>query len=103
MPRKASVRFDFSTRDELLKDPVNAAIYLEECLVDGNMKLFQEALKDVAKAQGGMTALANETNLAREALYRSLSKNGKPQMETIAKVLSAMGLRISIVPDSAHA
>jgi probable addiction module antidote protein len=104
MTRKASVPFDFSIRDELLKNPENAAVYLEECLVDGNMELFQEALQNVAKAQGGMTALAKETDLAREALYRSLSKKGKPQMETITKVLSALGMRISIVPETtAHA
>ena len=98
MTRKASVPFDFSVHDKLLQNPENAAIYLEECLIDGNMELFQEALQNVAKAQGGMTALANETGLAREALYRSLSKKGKPQMETITKALSAMGLRLSIVP-----
>lgn len=100
MTRKSSVTFDFSARNELLKDPENAAIYLEECLIDGNMELFQEALGHVAKAQGGMTALAEETQLARQALYRSLSKSGNPQMDTITKVLGAMGMRISIVPDT---
>jgi probable addiction module antidote protein len=46
-----------------------------------------------------MTYLANETGLARQALYRSLSKKGKPQMETIAKALSALGLMFSIVSE----
>ncbi len=53
MTKKASRPFDFSIRDELLKDPEHAALYLEECLIDGDMELFQAALKDVAKAQGG--------------------------------------------------
>ncbi len=102
MTKKASVPFEFD-KLELLKDPEQAAIYLEECLIDGNMELFQVALRDVAKAQGGMSALASETKLAREALYRSLSKKGKPKMETINKVLGAMGMRFSIVPEtSAH-
>ncbi|MCK5373844.1 MAG: putative addiction module antidote protein [Alphaproteobacteria bacterium] len=96
---KRSIPFNFEKQNELLKDPENAAIYLEGCLADGNMELFREALKKVAKAQGGMTALANETGLAREALYRSLSKTGKPQMETVTKALSALGLRLSIVPE----
>ncbi|MBL1419969.1 MAG: putative addiction module antidote protein [Alphaproteobacteria bacterium] len=101
MTRKKTTPFDFSGRDELLKDPKNAAVYLEECLIDGDMHLFQEALGNVAKAQGGMTALADETNLTRQALYRSLSKDGNPQMDTITKVLHAMGMRISIVPETA--
>ncbi|MCK5592088.1 MAG: putative addiction module antidote protein [Candidatus Pacebacteria bacterium] len=100
MTRKASIPFDFSIRDELLKDPKNAAIYLEGCLEDGNMELFQEALKNVAKAQGGMAVVAAETKLNRESLYRALSKKGNPKMDTITKVLGAMGMRISIVPET---
>ncbi len=75
MTKRASRTFDFSIRDELLKDPEeHAALYLEECLIDGDMELFQAALKDVAKAQGGMQALAKDTELNRESLYRALSK-----------------------------
>lgn len=89
--------FDFSLRDELLRDPENAAIYLAECLEDGDMELFQEALRHVAKAQeGGVKGVAEHANLNRENLYRALSKNGKPQLETISKMLSAMGLRFTV-------
>ena len=89
--------FDFSGRDELLRDADQAAVYLEECLVDGDMELFQEALRNVAKAQkGGVKAVAEQAELSRENLYRALSKKGKPQMETITKMLSALGMRISI-------
>jgi len=100
MTNKPSVPLDFSGRDELLKDPKHAVAYLEECFVDGNLELFQEALRDVAKAQGGMSALARETKISREALYRALSKKGNPQFETIFKVVSAMGFKFSIVPDA---
>ncbi|MGK7877879.1 MAG: addiction module antidote protein [Xenococcaceae cyanobacterium] len=98
MTGKASKPFDFTNRDELLKDPKYAAIYLEECLADGNMELFQEALRDVAKAQGGMKAVSEQAELNRESLYKALSKKGKPQMETITKVLAALGMRLSIAP-----
>ena len=82
----------------MLKDPKYEAIYLEECLADGNLELFQEALRDVAKAQGGMTAVSEQAKLNRESLYKVLSKTGKPQMETITKVLAALGMRFSITP-----
>ena len=99
MNTKRSIPFDSSGRDELLKYPENAAIYLEECLLDGDLELFQEALQHVAKAQGGMTQLSAKTSLARESLYRSLSREGRPQMETITRVLKGLGMRISIVPE----
>lgn len=91
--------FDFSSRDELLRDPENAALYLAEYLEEGDMALFQEALKNVAKAQeGGVRAVARQADISRENLYRALSRRGKPQLDTVAKTLSAMGLRFTITP-----
>ena len=99
MPRKPSRPFSV-TRNDLLKDSEYAAMYLEECLADGDIELFKLALKNVTDARlGGMTALARETNLGRESLYKSLSKTGNPRLETLTKVLSASGLRLSIVPE----
>ena len=95
----ASKPFDFSFRDELLRDPEHAAFYLEEILESGNMELFQEALRNVAKAQeGGVKGVAMKANVSRENLYDALSKSGKPQMETVTKMLAALGLRFSITP-----
>ena len=93
---QASVSFD-ETSKELLSDPECAALYLEECLEDGDIELFKLALKHVADAQvGGMTKLSQTTDLTREALYRSLSKQGNPRLDTLTKVLDAFGLRIGI-------
>ncbi|MGI0480712.1 addiction module antidote protein [Geminocystis sp. CENA526] len=81
---------------QCLQDRETAAIYLEECLADGDIELFQAALQDVAKAQGGVTAIAQTAELNSTSLYRSLSKTGKPQFKTISKVLSALGMRMSV-------
>lgn len=90
------------TSDRLLKDPEVAAMYLEEILADGDMDMFKQALKDVATARvGSMAELSRETQLAREALYRSLSRKGNPRLDTLAKVLHASGLRLSIAPEPA--
>lgn len=99
MTRKTSRPFDVSELS-FMKDPENAALYLEECLADGDMEQFQEALRDVAKAQGGMASVAETANLGRESLYKALSKKGRPQMETVSKVLGALGMRLSVVPQS---
>lgn len=96
---RASRPFDFSGLDELLRDPENAAVYLADFLETGDMELFQEALKDVAKAQqGGLAGIAEQAKLNRGSLYKSLSKTGKPQLDTVAKMLSAMGLQFTITP-----
>lgn len=95
----ASKPLDFGPRDELLRDPENAAFYLEQILEGGNIELFQEALRTVAKAQqGGVKAVAKEANVSRENLYDALSANGKPRLETINKTLAALGLRFAITP-----
>jgi probable addiction module antidote protein len=80
-----------------LKDPESAALYLEEALAAGDTAAFKLALRNVAEARlGGMSALSGRTQLNREALYRSLSQGGNPTLETITKVMRALGLRISV-------
>ncbi len=97
---KNSRSFD-ETSKALLQDPEMAAMYLEEVLESGDIALFKLALRDVAAVRvGSMTKLAKETNLAREALYTSLSKDGNPRLETLTKVLGAAGLRLSVAPIS---
>ncbi len=96
MTRKASKPFDFGNL-EVLKDPEHAALYLEEILAEGDMEMFKEALKDVAAARvGNMTTLAKKTRLAREALYTTLSRKGNPRLDTLTKILDAVGLRLTV-------
>ena len=91
--------FDFSSRDELLRDPENAALYLAEFLASGDMELFREGLRHVAKAQeGGISAVAEQAELGRANLYKALSRNGNPQMGTISKTLAALGLKLTVTP-----
>jgi probable addiction module antidote protein len=89
------------TFDDLLKEQLQnkriAAMYLEECLADGNIELFKKALKDVADAQlGGITALSRDVDLNRQSLYRTLSEDGNPRLNTLVKILDALGLRIAV-------
>ena len=45
-----------------------------------------------------MSALARETGLSREGLYKALSANGNPSLDTVLKVTHALGLRLQFVP-----
>jgi len=100
MKKKPTRPFN-KTSQQLLKDPKVAAEYLEDILADGNMELFTAALKDVADAcLGGMSALSKKTDLNRQQLYKTLSKNGNPRLNTLKEVLHAVGLRVSVTPDA---
>lgn len=86
---------------ERLKDPKYAAGYLNAVLADKDEEVrerFLLALGDVAKAHG-MTKLAKETDFTREAMYRTLSKDGNPEFETLTSLLKAVGLRLFVKVD----
>ena len=82
---------------EHLDSPKAIAAYLDAVMEDGDPALFTAALGDVARARG-MTEIARESGLAREALYRALSAEGKPEFTTVLKVMKALGVRLSSVP-----
>ena len=81
-----------------LKDSKEAAAYLNACLEDEDPRVFLLAMRDVAESFGGMTSLADKTELNRESLYRTLSLRGNPRYTNLRSVLGAFGLRISIEP-----
>ncbi len=76
-----------------LKTPEDVVAYLEAALEDGDPTLVAAVLGDIARARG-MTAVARESGLGRESLYKALSPNGNPEFSTIMKVVEALGLRL---------
>ena len=60
----------------------------------GDSKAFIGLLGGMAR-QRGVSRVAPETGLAREALYRALSSDGNPEFATIVKVTTALGLQLS--------
>ena len=88
---------------DYLKTQEDIYYYIDAALEDGNPKVLLEALKNIAKAKGGMTHLAKETGLNRESLYKALSQNGNPRYETLTTIIKAMGFRLSIEPLDSHA
>jgi probable addiction module antidote protein len=79
-----------------LKNPDEAAHYLNACLEDEDEHVFLLALRDVAEAHGGVRALSRNAHLNRENLYRMLSKSGNPSLDSLAAVLNACGLRLAV-------
>jgi len=71
------------------------ALYLNAALEENDPSLIAAALGDIARSKG-MSAIARETGLSRETLYRSLSPSGNPELGTILKVAECLGLRFRI-------
>ena len=81
---------------ETLRTPDEMAAYLEVCIeeADGDAAFIAKALGDIARAQG-MTQIARQTGLSRESLYKALSGDRSPSFDTVLKVISALGLKLS--------
>ncbi|HJX72954.1 MAG TPA: addiction module antidote protein [Candidatus Deferrimicrobiaceae bacterium] len=80
-----------------LRDPKEAAEYLNAALEEGESEVFLLALKDVAEALGGgMSKLARKTRLNRENLYRMLSEKGNPELRSLGNLLDALGFKLAI-------
>ncbi len=83
---------------ESLKDPKEAAAYLEAAIEEGDQAGIMRALRNVAEALGGIAYIARAAKLNREALYRTLSEGGNPELRSLTAILRAAGLRLSVTP-----
>ncbi len=80
---------DFLTSDEAI------AAYLEAALEDGEPKVVAAALGDIARVKG-MSTIAKDAGVTREALYKALSEKGDPKLSTLLGVMKALGLRFNV-------
>ena len=88
---------------ELFKeDPAFAAEYLNQLLQDGEPADLLVALRQMAQARGGVRAIAKETELNANQLYRTLSLQGNPELRSLSAVLKALGLRLAVQPVGQH-
>ncbi len=93
-PRDASFE-DYMT--ESMKDPAEAAAYVEAVMELDDPAALLIALRHVAKAHG-MAEVARRANMGDKTLFKALSADGNPTLTTVHKVLHAVGLRLSVIP-----
>ncbi len=88
---------------EYLDDDQAVSDYLQEAMKiaqeDSDPAFLTVALGTVARARG-MSQIAKDTGLSRESLYKALGSEGNPEFATILKVLQALGLKLSIQPQT---
>lgn len=81
------------------KDPAYAMQLLNAILEDGDQSEFLIALRQMAKAFGGVQAVAEQADLNPTQLYRTLSPDGNPALSNFSAILKAMGMRLSVQAD----
>lgn len=96
--KRKTTKETFSRYDsaEYLRSEEDIVAYLQACLAEAgdDAAFIAHSLGVVARAHG-MMQLSRETGLSREALYKALSNDGNPTLDTVLKVMKAFGLKLS--------
>jgi probable addiction module antidote protein len=80
-----------------LKNPEEAAAYLNAALEEDDWSVFTIALRDVVDSLGGgVGSIAQKSHLNRESLYRMLSQKGNPRLRSLNSVIHSLGFEMTI-------
>jgi probable addiction module antidote protein len=82
---------------EHLRSDEDIATYLSLVIEEDEPGELAHALGVVARARG-MTQVAEDAGLSREALYKALRADAQPRFDTVSRVCKALGLRLVAVP-----
>jgi probable addiction module antidote protein len=91
MPKKTSAYAPWLA--SRLRDPEVAAMYLKASL--GSPEQFLKALRKVAEAHQ-VAKVAEAAGKQRESVYRMLSEEGNPRLDSLWAVLQAVGLQLTV-------
>ena len=86
--------YDYDPADSL-DTPEAIEVFMADAVESGDAAYIAHALGVIAKARG-MASIAKETGLSREQLYRSLSAQGNPTLDTLVRVMAALGLKMRL-------
>jgi len=80
-----------------LRTPEEIASYLKVAVKNakGDPELILRALGVAARARG-MSALAKDTGMTRAGIYRAVAQDASPSIQTVARLMDALGLRLSV-------
>jgi probable addiction module antidote protein len=78
---------------DLIETPEDVARFVEAAFEDGTAAEIAHALGAVARSKG-MAALAEQTGLSRQALYKTLADDGNPTLDTFLRIIRALGLKL---------
>jgi DNA-binding phage protein len=71
-------------------------ISLEETRKDENREAFLRALRNVVDARGGIVELSKRMHKPTSTLYKAISEDGNPRLDTLDLILGDIGLQLSV-------
>lgn len=80
---------------ESLTTPEAIEYFVNDALGTDDATYIAHAIGIAARAKG-MTKVAGDTGLARQALYRSFSEEGNPSLKSTIAVLGSLGFRLAV-------
>jgi probable addiction module antidote protein len=81
---------------ETLRTKADVAAYLNAAFEDGDPRVVKHALSRVLRTKYAMR-MAPKSGLDATGLGKALSRNSGPSFTTAAKILRALGFRLSVV------
>ena len=75
-------------------DAEGQAELVADALASGDATYIRHALNTAARARG-MTQVARDAGVTREALYKALGPQGDPRLSTLLGVLKALGIKLA--------
>lgn len=79
-------------------DPALALDVINGILGDGDQAELLTVLRQLTQAFGGVQVVAEQAHLNPTQLYRTLSPEGNPALNSLTAILKAMGLRLAVQP-----
>ena len=85
---------EFLQKPGAIKEFLNAT--LEQYMEDGDFNGFYRSLEYVIKAQDNISDFAKKTKISRATLYDIFKGKKEPKIQTLAKILAALGYKIQV-------
>lgn len=96
MPRSISYHEELITT---LKDPLEAASYLEVVIEEGNPKMLLKALKNIIEAQGEINQ-SERVKQSYKKLKQILEEKGEIEFYCLSTLLDDLGLQLAVTVKS---
>lgn len=74
------------------------AIAFDESKEDGDWRAFLIALRIAVETKSSMAEVAENLGRSRPSLYKTLSENGNPRLETVEAILREVGFELTVRP-----
>jgi probable addiction module antidote protein len=97
---KDKVTFAEYDTAEIIKTKEDIIAFLEGAIAENDPEYLLKIIDDISRSKG-MTQVARELGVTRQALYQSLTLDENPSFKTVFKLLDLWGLQVKFQPKGA--